>query len=216
MHDISLTLSGIDRFSTQSHRYQLQLQDLIIKLHCTSQLSGEVLAWLSVWNKVQTCIWLSWCHCHSLSLASVKSRLVLPWYRPTRVVQEKGPLNGGVCVCVIIVNCVRSVLRCCWLGVRRSIRPVKNWVMRCWCGYLPGARCILFACGPADATVSSLASFKSRLVIPFWYRITRVVLEKRSLNGCSCSSSSGSGSGSGSGDSSNSSNYSQSKQRTKE
>jgi len=42
------------------------------------KLSGEVLAWLSVWNKVQTCIWLSRCHCHSLSLASVKSRLVLP------------------------------------------------------------------------------------------------------------------------------------------
>ena len=37
--------------------------------------------------------------CHSLSLASVKSRLVLPfWYRLTRVVPEKGPLN--VCVCV--------------------------------------------------------------------------------------------------------------------
>ena len=39
--------------------------------------------------------------CHSLSLASVKSRLVLPfWYRPTRVVPEKEPLNGCVCVCV--------------------------------------------------------------------------------------------------------------------
>jgi len=39
----------------------------------------------------------SWCHCHSLSLASVKSRLVLPfWYRPTVVVLEKGPLNGCV------------------------------------------------------------------------------------------------------------------------
>jgi len=24
--------------------------------------------------------------------------------------------------------------------------------MRCWCGYLPGARCRLFAYGPADAT----------------------------------------------------------------
>ena len=37
------------------------------------------------------------CHCHSLSLASVKSRLVLPfWYRPTQVVVEKGPLNGCV------------------------------------------------------------------------------------------------------------------------
>jgi len=37
------------------------------------------------------------CHCHSLSLASVKSRLILPfWYQLTWVVPEKGPLN--VCV----------------------------------------------------------------------------------------------------------------------
>ena len=43
----------------------------------------------------------SWCHCHSLSLAPLKSRLVLSfWYRLTRVVWEKGPLNGCVCVCV--------------------------------------------------------------------------------------------------------------------
>ena len=41
----------------------------------------------------------SWCHCHSLSLASVKSRLVLPfWYWLTWIVPENGPLN--VCVCV--------------------------------------------------------------------------------------------------------------------
>ena len=58
-----------------------------------------MLAWLPVWSYVQTCIWPSWCHCHSPSLASVKSRLVLPfWYRLTRVVLEKGPLNGCVCV----------------------------------------------------------------------------------------------------------------------
>ena len=37
-------------------------------------LSGVVLAWLSDWSKVQTCIWPSWFHCHSLSLVSVKSR----------------------------------------------------------------------------------------------------------------------------------------------
>jgi len=67
------------------------------------KLSGGVLAWLSVWNEVQiVCIWPSWCHCHSLSLVSVKSRLVLPfWYWLTRVVPEKGPLNGCVCVCVL-------------------------------------------------------------------------------------------------------------------
>ena len=61
-------------------------------------LSDGVLAWSSVWSKMQTCIRPSWCHCHSLSLASVKSRLVLPfWYRLTRVVPDKGPLNGCVC-----------------------------------------------------------------------------------------------------------------------
>ena len=63
------------------------------------KLSRGVLAWLSVWSKLQTCIRPSWCYCHSLSLASVKSRLVLPfWYRPTRVVPEKGSLGGCVCI----------------------------------------------------------------------------------------------------------------------
>ena len=64
------------------------------------KLSGWVLAWLSVWSEVQICIWPSWCHYHSLSLASVKSRLVLPfWYRLTRVVPEKKAIKW-VCVCV--------------------------------------------------------------------------------------------------------------------
>ena len=59
---------------------------------CKKQ-SGGVMAWLSVWSEVQTCIWHS--GCHSLSLAPVKSRLVLPsWYRLTQVVLEKRPLNG--------------------------------------------------------------------------------------------------------------------------
>jgi len=34
-------------------------------------------------------------------------------------------------------------------------------------------------------TSSSLAEFKSRLVLPFWYWLTQVILEKRPLNGCS-------------------------------
>ena len=52
---------------------------------------------------MQINIWPSWCHCHSLSLASVKFRLVLPfWYRLTWVVPDKGPLNGCVCVCVVV------------------------------------------------------------------------------------------------------------------
>jgi len=41
---------------------------------------------------------------------------------------------------------VPSVLRRFWLGGRKGIRPVKNWVVGCWHGYLSGAY------GPADAT----------------------------------------------------------------
>ena len=46
-----------------------------------------------------------------------------------------------------------SVLWRCWLGGRKGIRPVKNWVVRCGHGYLSGARCRL-AYGPADTTVA--------------------------------------------------------------
>ena len=63
-----------------------------------------MLAWFSVWSEVQTCIYPSWCHCHSLSLALVKSRLVLPfWYRLTQVVPDKGLLNVYVCVLTVIL-----------------------------------------------------------------------------------------------------------------
>ena len=78
---------------------------------CKKLLSGGVLAWLSVWSEMQTCMWPSGFHCHSLSLAAVKSRLVLPfWYRLTRVVPEKGPLNGCVCVYVFLFACFRCLI----------------------------------------------------------------------------------------------------------
>jgi len=67
---------------------------------CKKQ-SGGVLVWLSVWSEVQTCIWPSWCQCHSLSLASAKSRLVLPfWYRSTPGSPRQRAVKrvcGGVC-----------------------------------------------------------------------------------------------------------------------
>ena len=44
------------------------------------------------------------------------------------------------------------------------------------------------AYGPADATASRclLLQKKSRLVLPFWYRLTQVVPEKGPLNRCVC------------------------------
>jgi len=113
------------------------------------KLSGGLLAWLSVWSEVQTCKWPNWCHCHSLSLASVTSRLVLPfWYRLTRVVPEKGPLNRCVCVCVhtsllLVLDFTISVYLS--PGAENlSYATVKRWKFIARCGkgcFLNGSTC---------------------------------------------------------------------------
>jgi len=83
--------------------------------------SGGVLVWLSVWSEVLTCMWPSWCHCHSLSLASVKSRSVLPfWYRLAWVDPDQGPLNG-MCVCAV-VRCSHRRRRHGWRRLCKSDR----------------------------------------------------------------------------------------------
>ena len=145
-------------------------------------MSGGVLAWLSVCSKVQTCIWPSWCHCYSLSFASVKSRLVLPfWYWLTRVVPEKGPLNGCVCVCAYV--CAFSALTL--LVGRQEGHPACKKSE--WWGV--GMVICLERCADlhmAQLILLQLASVKSRLVLPFWYRLTCVVPDKGSLNRCVC------------------------------
>jgi len=87
----------------------------------------------------------------------------------------------------------RRTMLCC-LGVSKSIRPVQTewWgvgVVIClnW-----GADCLhMVQLMPLPSeTPSSLVSFKSRPILPFWYRLTRVVLEKRPLKVCSSSSGS--------------------------
>ena len=119
----------------------------------------------------------------------------------TRTHQFKS-VKSSLLVCPHFLSLLMpSVLWHCWLDVRKSILPVKIvwWgvgVVICllsevqivciwsgWCHYHP-------------TTPSSLASFKSRLVLPFWYQLTQVVLEKRPLNGCISSSSGGGGSSS--------------------
>jgi len=76
-----------------------QLCGLWLSVYCSNLL------WYTI--RVVACIWPGWCHCHSLSLASVKSRLVLPfWYWLTRVVLVKGLLKQ---VCVVCVCCCIQV-----------------------------------------------------------------------------------------------------------
>ena len=93
------------------------------------KLTGGVLAWLSVWSEVQTCMWpsWSWCRCHSMCLASVKSRLVLLfWYWLTRVVPDKGLLNG--CVCVWYTN--REIIQyLTFMDALYIYKYLLNWLL---------------------------------------------------------------------------------------
>ena len=73
---------------------------------------------LCVWVKVQICIWPSWCHCHSLSLAPVNPdwfylpRFIFPkfWCRLTQVVPDKNHEGCNtvvrLCVCEFACSCV--------------------------------------------------------------------------------------------------------------
>ena len=86
------------------------------------------------------------------------------------------------CIRAIQHNISPWVLWHCW----KSIRPVNNWVMRCWRGYVSGVRCKRFAYGPAYATAtpSSLPSLKSA-----WFGLSgaglpRLSWKKMPLNEC--------------------------------
>ena len=56
-----------------------------------------VVVGLSVWSEVQTCI----CHCHSLSLASVKSRLVFTFLVPAHPPSLHIPPPQKKCIAII-------------------------------------------------------------------------------------------------------------------
>ena len=79
----------------------------------------------------------------------------------------------------------------CWLGVRKSVWPVKilSDEVLVWLSVWSEVQivCVWSSwCHCHPKTPSSFALFKSRLVLPFWHRLIQVVLEKRPLNGCGC------------------------------
>ena len=103
------------------HRFVLECDDICASVGCDSvnafsaltllvepqeghpactKLSGGVLAWLSVWSEVQTCIIMSKLMPLPLTVScfsKIQIGFTFLWYRLTWVVPEKGPLNGCVC-----------------------------------------------------------------------------------------------------------------------
>jgi len=58
----------------------------------------------------------------------------------------------------------------------------KNWVIKCWHGYVSGARCEWFAYSSADGHCHAVISYFISMQI-VWCWLIQVVLEKRLLNG---------------------------------
>ena len=63
-----------------------------------------------------------------------------------------------------VVNIAFSALT--RLGVRKSIRPVKNSVIRCWHGYLSGAMCIWFSWCHCHPVISYFIKIQIGLIFP--------------------------------------------------
>jgi len=74
---------------------------------------------------------------------------------PTRWRQKSTGVDmeqNYVTVTLFITGCMHAHRLTLLVGRQEEYPACKNWVMRCWCGYLSGGRWRLFAYGPADAT----------------------------------------------------------------
>jgi len=102
---------------------------------------------------------------------------------PLRKLQISKKLSRSL----VLVPIVPSVLWRCWLGGRKGNRPVKNWVVGCWRGYLSGAICRLHMAQlmPLPLTVSCF----SKIQIGFAFLVPAHLgsPRQRAVNGCVCS-----------------------------
>jgi len=104
----------------------------------------------------------------------------MKWFSP-KCTQNSHHKDSAVFIYVL-----PSALWHCWLDGRKGIRPVKSWVV---CTGMAtclerGANLHMVQLMPLPLAVS--CSSKSRLVLPFCYRVTQVVPYKRPLNRCCC------------------------------
>ena len=88
---------------------------------------------------------------HLLNIMTSWALVVDVWYLPPRQRQVHHSLTH--LLTSLLIYLLPSVLWHSWFGNKKGIRPVKNWVVGYWRGYLSGARCRL-AHGPADATAT--------------------------------------------------------------
>jgi len=89
-----------------------------------------MLVWLSVWSKVQTCIWPSEFHCHSLSCFS-KIQIGFTFLVPAHPGSPGQRAVKRVCVCVCVIIQSSTALA----GVRAGMSPLPGGRQHCVMSY---------------------------------------------------------------------------------
>ena len=140
--------------------------------------------WMGVVTSLQSA---KWSHCKPPS-SWFCVQLLMMWTLRFVWQDAQWPIMCSMNSCLFVVNngFVPSVLWRCWLDGRKGIWPVKiGWwgvgVVICLeqCADLHMAQLM-----PLPLTVSCFS--KTRFVLPFWYRLTRVVTDKWPLSRCVC------------------------------
>jgi len=137
--------------------------------------------------------------CGSWSVAGHNHRKAIGWgYSATVIIvafnhilcseniSDTSPCGNGYQTCIIL-SCIAFNALTKLVGHREEHAVCKNWVMRCWCGYLSGAsadclqsKCRLFAYGPADATAIPKPRHLLPDLNPEWFYLSDVGLPRLS------------------------------------
>ena len=176
--------------TSQSLRYQCQrfwkfsLKIVFVGRRLVAQRRRYVrcaigLDWRMCWNTWRDSTALRWWTClHSATAASVSSQCTPR--EPSRCTWPPAmPTSSRLLLLVIIALLLPSVLWRCWLGVRKSIRLVKIWLMRCWRGYLlEQSANSLHMVQLMPLPPHPFCFIKIQNGLSFWYRLTWVARTK--------------------------------------
>ena len=110
------------------------------------------------------------------------------WFCDVPSVFGRGRNTNGLVIVTVIDSTklpwhigMSSVLWRCWLGVRKGIRPIKIWLMRCWRGYLLEPSVVSLHMVQLMTLLAHHVCFsKIKNGLSFWCRLTWVVPDKGS------------------------------------
>ena len=75
-------------------------------------------------------------------------------------------------MCICVNGYLPSMFWYCWLGSRKGIRPVKNWVVGCLHGICLDQGADLHMAQLMSLPLTVSCSSKSRLVLPSWFYLS--------------------------------------------